>query len=70
MRRLRLSRGLPVTGERSALPAMRSSRASATPCRTSTARAIWARFEGLSFQVGVHFEKSTPGLPEVLAALS
>jgi hypothetical protein len=33
-------------------------------------RAIWARLEGLSFQVGVHFEDSPPGLPEVLAALS
>lgn len=33
-------------------------------------RAIWARLEGLSFQVGVHFEDPPPGLPEVLAALS
>jgi len=33
-------------------------------------RAIWARLEGLSFQVGVHFEDSPPGLPLVLGALS
>jgi hypothetical protein len=33
-------------------------------------RAIWARLEGLSYQVGVHFEDSPPGLPHVLAALS
>ena len=33
-------------------------------------RAIWARLEGLSFQVGVHFEDPPPGLPAVLAALS
>lgn len=33
-------------------------------------RAMWARLEGLSFQVGVHFEDSPGGLAEVLAALS
>ena len=33
-------------------------------------KAIWARLEGLSYQVGVHFEDSPPGLPDVLAALS
>jgi hypothetical protein len=32
--------------------------------------AIWARLEGLSFQVGVHFEDSPTGLLEVLAVLS
>jgi hypothetical protein len=33
-------------------------------------RAIWGRLEGLSFQVGVHFEDSPAGLLEVLSALS
>ena len=33
-------------------------------------RAIWARLEGLSYQVGVHFEDSPEGLAGVLAALS
>jgi hypothetical protein len=33
-------------------------------------RAIWARLEGLSYQVGVHFEDSPEGLASVLAALS
>jgi hypothetical protein len=33
-------------------------------------RAIWGRLEGLSFQVGVHFEDSPSGLLEVLSALS
>jgi hypothetical protein len=33
-------------------------------------RAIWARLEGLSFQVGVHFEDSPMGLLEILGALS
>ena len=33
-------------------------------------RAIWGRLEGLSYQVGVHFEDSPPGLLDVLAALS
>ncbi|MGD8895161.1 MAG: PilZ domain-containing protein [Acidobacteriota bacterium] len=33
-------------------------------------RAIWGRLEGLSFQVGVHFEDSPEGLLDVLAALS
>ena len=33
-------------------------------------RAIWARLEGLSYQVGVHFESSPEGLAGVLAALS
>jgi hypothetical protein len=33
-------------------------------------RAIWGRLEGLSFQVGVHFEDSPAGLVEVLSALS
>ena len=33
-------------------------------------RAIWARLEGLSYQVGVHFEDSPEGLGSVLAALS
>lgn len=33
-------------------------------------RAIWGRLEGLSYQVGVHFEDSPPGLLAVLAALS
>jgi len=33
-------------------------------------RAIWGRLEGLSYQVGVHFEDSPPALLEVLALLS
>ncbi len=33
-------------------------------------RSIWARLEGLSYQVGVHFEDSPEGLAGVLAALS
>jgi len=33
-------------------------------------RAIWARLEGLSYQVGVHFEDSPIGLLEILGALS
>jgi len=33
-------------------------------------RAIWGRLEGLSYQVGVHFEDSPPSLLEVLALLS
>jgi len=33
-------------------------------------RAIWARLEGLSFQVGVHFEDSPSRIYEVLSALS
>lgn len=33
-------------------------------------RAIWGRLEGLSFQVGVHFEDSPAGLLEVLSVLS
>ena len=32
--------------------------------------AIWARLEGLSFQVGVHFEDSPMGLLEILSVLS
>jgi len=31
---------------------------------------IWARLEGLSFQVGVHFEGSPDGLLDILALLS
>ena len=33
-------------------------------------RAIWGRLEGLSYQVGVHFEESPAGLLEVLSVLS
>jgi len=33
-------------------------------------KSIWARLEGLSFQVGVHFEGSPEELAEILAALS
>jgi len=33
-------------------------------------RAIWGRLEGLSYQVGVHFEDSPPTLLQVLALLS
>ena len=32
--------------------------------------AIWARLEGLSYQVGVHFEDSPLGLLEILSVLS
>jgi hypothetical protein len=32
--------------------------------------AIWARLEGLSYQVGVHFEEPPLGLLEILAVLS
>jgi hypothetical protein len=32
--------------------------------------AIWARLEGLSYQVGVHFEDSPIGLLEILSVLS
>ena len=32
--------------------------------------AMWARLEGLSFQVGVHFESPPSGLAEILAELS
>jgi hypothetical protein len=31
---------------------------------------MWARLEGLSFQVGVHFEDSPMGLLEILSVLS
>jgi len=33
-------------------------------------RAIWGRLEGLSYQLGVHFEDSPTGLLNILAALS
>jgi hypothetical protein len=33
-------------------------------------RAMWGRLEGLSYQVGVHFEEPPHALAEVLAALS
>jgi hypothetical protein len=33
-------------------------------------KAIWARLEGLSFQVGVHFEDSPTALAEILSVLS
>jgi hypothetical protein len=33
-------------------------------------RAMWGRLEGLSYQVGVHFEEPPDALAEVLAALS
>jgi hypothetical protein len=33
-------------------------------------RAIWGRLEGLSYQVGVHFEVSPDGLLEVLSVLA
>ena len=33
-------------------------------------RAIWARLEGLSFQVGVHFDEPPRGLLEILSVLS
>jgi hypothetical protein len=33
-------------------------------------QAMWARLEGLSYQVGVHFEEPPDELAEVLAALS
>ncbi len=33
-------------------------------------KTIWARLEGLSFQVGVHFEGSPNGLFDVLSVLS
>ncbi len=33
-------------------------------------RAIWARLEGLSYQVGVHFEASPEGLVDILSMLS
>ena len=33
-------------------------------------RAIWARLEGLSYQIGVHFEDSPMGLLEILSVLS
>jgi hypothetical protein len=32
--------------------------------------AIWGRLEGLSYQVGVHFEESPMGLLEILSVLS
>jgi hypothetical protein len=32
--------------------------------------AIWARLEGLSYQIGVHFEDPPMGLLEILGALS
>ncbi len=32
-------------------------------------RAIWARLDGLSYQVGVHFEDPPDGLLDILAAL-
>jgi len=31
--------------------------------------AIWARLEGLSYQVGVHFDEPPPGLLEILSVL-
>jgi hypothetical protein len=33
-------------------------------------KAIWARLEGLSFQVGVHFGDSSSALAEILSVLS
>jgi hypothetical protein len=33
-------------------------------------KAIWARLEGLSYQVGVHFDDSPMGLLEILSVLS
>jgi hypothetical protein len=33
-------------------------------------RTIWARLEGLSYQIGVHFEDPPGGLIEILGALS
>lgn len=32
-------------------------------------RAIWGRLEGLSYQLGVHFEEPPTGLLDILAAL-
>lgn len=33
-------------------------------------RLIWSRLEGLSFQVGLHFDSAPPGLQDILDALS
>jgi hypothetical protein len=41
-----------------------------TPAVEVPGKAIWARLEGLSFQVGVHFEDSPMALLEILSALS
>jgi hypothetical protein len=43
---------------------------SETPSVEVPGRAIWARLEGLSYQVGVHFERSPDGLIEILSMLS
>ena len=42
----------------------------AAPAVEVPGRAIWGRLEGLSYQVGVHFEDSPSGLLDILAALS
>jgi PilZ domain len=41
-----------------------------TPSVEVPGTAMWARLEGLSFQVGVHFEDSPMGLLEILSVLS
>ena len=41
-----------------------------TPSVEVPGTAMWARLEGLSYQVGVHFEDSPMGLLEILSVLS
>ena len=47
-----------------------ASQGAAGPAVEVPGRAIWGRLEGLSHQVGVHFEDSPKGLLDILAALS
>jgi hypothetical protein len=61
-----IARGLPVAVVFEA-PIRDGARAAAVEVPGTT---IWARLEGLSFQVGVHFESPPDGLLEILAVLS
>lgn len=61
-----ITRGLPVAVVFEA-PAAHGVRLAAVEVPGT---AIWARLEGLSFQVGVHFEAPPAGLLEILSILS
>jgi hypothetical protein len=61
-----ITRGVPVDVVFEA-PEQRGVRTAAVEVPGTT---IWARLEGLSFQVGVHFETPPSGLLEILAVLS
>jgi hypothetical protein len=61
-----ITRGVPVAVVFEA-PEQRGVRTAAVEVPGTT---IWARLEGLSFQVGVHFEEPPTGLLAILSVLS